>query len=107
MLLTCCDVGSLGFLLTAHGTPIRKIGKSGGDYSVTSEANTKSSICHGCRSGRYGGTVSWSELMEGARRWSCFVSCLVTCCGGCGSTRVAPSARCPRPHGSRLDIFPR
>jgi transcriptional regulator with XRE-family HTH domain len=43
-----------------------KIGKNWPDYSVSFEANTKSSVCHAYREAGYGGTVRWSELRGGS-----------------------------------------
>ena len=51
--------------------------------------------------------VSAEGLEKGVRRWSCFVTCSVTRCGGCVSGRVAPSERCPPPRGCRSVTCPR
>ena len=48
-----------------------------------------------------------TDLGKGARPWSCFVTCLVTRCGGCAFGRVAPSVRFPRRPGCRWDTCPR
>src|SRR4051812_43955946 len=57
MPLTCCGVPFSGWRRPILGPAGRKIGKNQGDYSVTSEANTKASVCHLPRQDRYGGTT--------------------------------------------------
>jgi len=43
-------------------------------------------------------------LREGARRWSCFVTCLVTRFGDYAFARVAPYVRSRPRRGFRWDI---
>src|SRR5262249_45561777 len=57
----------------------------------------------GCCDTDFGNT----DLGKGAWPWSCFVTCLVTHCGGCVSGRVAPSVRFPRRPGWRWGTCPR
>ena len=76
-------------------------GKMLPDYSVTSAGSQAlrhqrtrlGPLSPSVGEGRYRG--NGQTLREGSATWSCFVTCLVTRCGGCACARVVPSARCP------------